>query len=678
MEKNTMEQGDTNNMDEHRERPVPADEGVYELPRTADDMKRELAEGTVSLLSGLIWFIVTGVVLGGLWLMFERGTLISESTEYSRVLSLIVFLPVLGVIFNIAAPHRGLFFIRLNSLVYTILPFALCMLLLFGYSKVRDADGFVIYTDQLGNELIIRGDGTHEPIIGENEDPWNYELRDGRYMIEVDGELEPVRATVVKDYYYERGTARMQFEELRKWVVMTDRPATEVGESEYTIAKFEYHLGVDGISFPLIILTTLLSTLAIISSFNITRRLKEYMSWFLLLEVGMLGTFVALDYLLFYIFWELVLVPMYFLIAIWGGPRKEYAALKFFLYTLFGSVFLLVGIISLYFLTGRQTFDIIKLQDLAPTYLSSASMFRWQLLLFGAFFLSFAIKVPIFPFHTWLPDAHVEAPTAISVLLAGVLLKMGTYGFMRMSVPTFPEAAYCLAPALGVLAVINILYGSLVAMAQTDLKKLVAYSSIGHMGFAMLGIAALNKWGMNAAQLQIFNHGIISASLFLLVGVIYDRAHTRDLNVFGGLLPQMRMYGIIMIIASMANLGLPGLAGFWGEFLSLMGAVNQTDFITSGGLAFFRVLAPIAVIGIIITAGYMLIMVKKIFMGPLNERWSWLWDMDARELVATVPLILLMIFIGVYPMPLIALFDQSIARLVDLARLGAGVPPVGF
>jgi NADH-quinone oxidoreductase subunit M len=226
--------------------------------------------------------------------------------------------------------------------------------------------------------------------------------------------------------------------------------------------------------------------------------------------------------------------------------------------------------------------------------------------------------------------------------------------------------------------VINIVYGSLVAMAQTDLKKLVAYSSIGHMGFAILGMASLTKFGMMGAQLQNFNHGIISGSLFLLVGVIYDRAHTRDLNVFGGLLPQMRLYGIIMIIASLANLGLPGLAGFWGEFWGLLGAIRQTEFTTSGGLIFFRVLAPIAVLGIIITAGYMLIMVKKIFMGPLNERWSWLPDMDARELVATVPLLFLMVFIGVFPGPLISIFETSILRLVDITRFAAAVPPMGF
>jgi len=667
-------------MNEHeKNRMVPADEGVYELPRTSEDLKKELTQGTVTMVSGLMWVIVTGLVIGGIWWLHQKGLLINPgSTEDSHVLTLIVFLPILGIFFNMIAPVEGKVFIRLNSLVYTLLPFLLSLLLLFGYTLAKTPEGHVIHTDQLGNQLAVRNDGTFNPLPDEEENIASYEIQSGVYMVEVDGVFEPVVATPLKNYLYDRSSAAMQFEELRKWIDVTDRPGTEVGESELTIAKFQYHLGVDGISFPLILLTTLLSTVALLASFNITMRLKEYMSWFLLLEVGMLGTFVALDYLLFYVFWELVLVPMYFLIGIWGGPRKEYAALKFFLYTLFGSVFLLIGIIALFFMTGSQTFDIIKLQQLAPQYLGSPSMFRWQLLLFGAFFLSFAIKVPIFPFHTWLPDAHVEAPTAISVLLAGVLLKMGTYGLLRMSIPTFPEAMYVLAPALGVLAVINIVYGALVAMAQTDMKKLVAYSSIGHMGFAILGMATLNKWGMNAAQLQIINHGIIAGSLFLLVGVIYDRAHTRDINAFGGLMPQMRMYGIIFVIASMANLGLPGLAGFWGEFWALLGAVSQTDYVTSGGLIFFRILAAIAVFGIIITAGYMLTMIRKVFMGPLNVRWNWLPDMNARELWATVPLIALMIFIGIYPGPLISLFDQSIMELVNTGRYAVGLLPVGF
>ncbi len=683
-------------MNDHDKSQIPADEGVFEMPRTAGDLKRELKHGTISSIAWVLWIIVTFLVLYGIYeLASKSGLLVKipflgidkhlgylinpESTEYSRMLSLIIFLPLLGIVFNMIAPQDGRFFIRTNSLVYALIPLGLVSYMLFGYTLAQTPGGRDIYVDQLGNHLTIDSDGFKSPILKEGEAEWTYALVNDVQMIETDeDEFESIKARLVKIYFYDRSLNGMQFEELRPWVSVTDRPATQIGEAEYTIAKFNYHLGVDGISFPLIILTALLSVLSIIASFSITMRLKEYMSWFLLMMVGMFGTFTALDYLLFYVFWELILVPMYFLIAIWGGPRKEYAALKFFLFTLFGSLFLLIGIIVLYFVTGQQTFDIIQLQQLAPQYLGKASAYGTQVLLFGCFFLSFAIKVPIFPFHTWLPDAHVEAPTAVSVILAGVLLKMGTYGFFRMSFPTFPEATYNLAPALGVLAVINIVYGSMVAMAQTDLKKLVAYSSIGHMGFALLGMAALNKYGFTAAQLQIVNHGIISGSLFLLVGVLYDRAHTRDLNAFGGLLPQMRMYGIIMVIASMANLGLPGLAGFWGEFISLLAAINQTEFRTANNLSFFGILAPIALIGIIITAGYMLIMIRKIFMGPVNEKWNWLPDIDGRELIAVLPLIALMIYIGVFPNPLISLFETSVLELVNQIRFDAGVLPSTF
>jgi NADH-quinone oxidoreductase subunit M len=618
-------------------------------------------------------------VIYGIFRLHNAHTLIDpRSTEYSHILSLIVFLPLVAIFFNVISPAKNLFFIRMNTVVYALIIFSLSMFMLFGYEAAKTDDGKLIYKDQAGNQLTITAEGIYNPIIAEGAPEINYTIVDNVQMIEVDGENEPIRPVLIKNYYYDRTKSGMQFEELRPWVNVTDRPALNIGESEYTIAKFQFHLGVDGISFPLIILTALLSVLSLIASFSITMRLKEYMSWFLLLMVGMFGTFCSLDYILFYVFWELILVPMYFLIGIWGGPRKEYAALKFFLYTLFGSVFLLIGIIALYFVTGQQTFDIIMLQGLAATALGTKDMYHIQVLLFLCFFLSFAIKVPIFPFHTWLPDAHVEAPTAVSVILAGVLLKMGTYGFFRMSFPTFPEATYHLAPALGVLAVINIVYGAMVAMAQTDMKKLVAYSSIGHMGFVLLGMAALNKYGFAAAQLQIINHGIISGSLFLLVGVLYDRAHTRDLNAFGGLLPQMRMYGIIMVIASMANLGLPGLAGFWGEFLSLLAAVQQKEFLTSNGFVFFRILAPIALIGIIITAAYMLLMIRKVFMGPVNEKWSWLPDMDARELIAVLPLIALMIYIGVYPNPLIYLFQTNVLELVNQIRYAAGVMPSTF
>jgi len=318
-----------------------------------------------------------------------------------------------------------------------------------------------------------------------------------------------------------------------------------------------YFLGVDGLSLALIFLTALLGFLACLASFGIEKSVKEYFIFYLLLMTGMLGTFLALDLVLFYIFWELVLIPMYFLIGIWGGPRREYAAVKFFLYTLAGSVLMLIGILSLYFLSDPHTFNIIQL-------IQSGVDPRWQMILFFAFFVAFAVKVPAFPFHTWLPDAHVEAPTPVSVLLAGVLLKMGGYGIFRICLPMFKLAAANLAPALAVLAVVNIVYGACVAMAQTDFKKMVAYSSVSHMGFVLLGAAALNVTGFNGAIMEMFNHGIITGGLFLLVGVLYDRAHTREFSRFGGLSLPMPFYAFCLTFLSLASLGLPGLSGFVG------------------------------------------------------------------------------------------------------------------
>lgn len=394
-----------------------------------------------------------------------------------------------------------------------------------------------------------------------------------------------------------------------------------------------YHMGVDGISYLLLLLTTLLCFLACLASFSIKERVKEYFIFYLLLETGMLGTFVALDLFLFYIFWEITLVPMYFLIGIWGGPRKEYAAMKFFLYTLAGSVFMLLGILALYFTSMPHTFNIIELAGQNDIF---TKMF--QCIVFAALFFGFAIKVPIFPFHTWLPDAHVEAPTPISVLLAGVLLKMGAYGFFRISYPILPQAAVFFAFALAILAVINIVYGALVAMAQTDFKKMVAYSSVSHMGFVILGLAAMTPNGFSGAILQMFNHGIITGALFLLVGVLYERSHTRDLNAFGGLGARIPAFGGILIFFSLASLGLPGLSGFVSEFLSLLGAFNV-----------FKVITIISVSGIVITAGYFLFMIQRILLGPLNSKWEKIEEINTLELVTLVPLMIIVVVLGVYP-----------------------------
>ena len=422
-----------------------------------------------------------------------------------------------------------------------------------------------------------------------------------------------------------------------------------------------FHIGVDGLSLPLLILTALLSLVSVIASFNIEKRVKEYFFWLLLLETGMLGVFVSLDFLVFYIFWEIVLVPMYFLIGIWGGPERKYAAIKFFLYTLSGSVFMLISILALYFRADPHTFDI-------PLLVQQNAQFagRFGAVVFFLLFVAFAIKVPVFPLHTWLPLAHVEAPTAVSVLLAGVLLKMGLYGMMRIVFPLFPQAALGFAVPLLVLACVNILYGALTAMAQTDMKKMVAYSSVNHMGYALLGLSAFTMTGFNGAVLQMVNHGIITGSLFLLVGCIYDRAHTRDISAFGGLGARLPVYMGFMTLASLASLGLPGLAGFVSEFLCFLGAFSSNEGVRLfGRLPAFKLVTALSVLGILITTGFFLRMIQKVFLGPINAKWDFLEDLSPRELAAVVPLAVLTVLIGIWPHPVIALMDATMNNLVN-------------
>lgn len=438
----------------------------------------------------------------------------------------------------------------------------------------------------------------------------------------------PLLLSIILIFKFNLSTGGMQFQEKIAWI-----PQINIW----------YHLGADGISIGLIFLTTLLGFLACIASYGINTREKEYFFFYLLLNTGMLGTFIALDLFLFYVFWEVVLVPMYFLIGIWGGPRKEYAAIKFFLYTLAGSVFMLLGILALYFTSTPHTFNILELTKPAQALALSI-----QIPVFIAFFLGFAIKVPIFPFHTWLPDAHVEAPTPISVLLAGVLLKMGAYGFFRISFPILSDAARYFVLPLAILGVINIVYGAFVAMAQKDFKKMVAYSSVSHMGFVILGLASMTVIGFNGALLEMFNHGIITGGMFLLVGVIYDRTHTRELDKFGGLGVKMPVYAGLLTVFALASLGLPGLSGFVSEFLSLLGAYPV-----------FKLITIISVLGMIITAAYFLYMLQRVLLGRLNEKWAGIVDMNKLEVFTLVPLLLITIIIGVYP--LIALKYQASA-----------------
>jgi NADH-quinone oxidoreductase subunit M len=428
----------------------------------------------------------------------------------------------------------------------------------------------------------------------------------------------------------------------------------------------QYHVGVDGLSLPLIVLTALLSLVSVVYSWRIELRLKEYLFLFLLLETGMLGVFAALDFFLFYIFWEVTLVPMYFLIGIWGGPRREYAAIKFFLYTLVGSLAMLLAILLLYFHSEPRTFDMLALIRQQPL----ADLPALAALAFWGFFVSFAIKVPIWPFHTWLPDAHVEAPTAGSVILAGILLKMGTYGFVRISLPMLPETFRAYAGVVAVLALLGIVYGALVAMAQTDLKKLVAYSSVNHMGYVMLGTAAAAAavghperaaaatTALNGAVFEMIAHGVITGALFLIVGVLYDyRAHTRGVYEFGGLGARLPVYTGLTTLAMLASLGLPGLMGFVAEFLVFVGSFGIFPYLTA-----------VALSGVIFTAAMFLWTIQRIFLGPVNERWAGLPDLDTREKLSLVPLAVLMVVFGLYPRPLLDVINTAMTGLVTALR----------
>src|SRR6059036_3472485 len=417
-----------------------------------------------------------------------------------------------------------------------------------------------------------------------------------------------------------------------------------------------YVLGIDGISFLLIMLTTLLGWISILSSWSaIENRLKEYYVWFLVLQTGMLGVFMALDFFLFFVFWEAMLVPMYLLICIWGGPRKLYAAIKFFLYTLLGSVAMLLAVLFLYFYNYRQTgvytFSIEALYKTAPhIFHDPAYGATFAILVWLAFFLAFAIKVPMFPFHTWLPDAHVEAPTAGSVILAGVLLKMGVYGFLRFAIPLFPEAAMTYTPWIVGLALIGIIYGALVAMVQRDVKKLVAYSSVSHLGFVMLGIFAWNAQGLSGGILQSINHGLSTGALFLAVGILYERRHTREIADFGGLSETLPWFAAFFMIVCLSSMGLPGLNGFIGEFLVLLGAFRAWPLESLGPLTVGNLVSAIAAIGVILAAIYLLWMYQRVMFGPItNEKNRGLPDLTKREFWTLAPVILLIIWIGVYP-----------------------------
>jgi NADH-quinone oxidoreductase subunit M len=429
----------------------------------------------------------------------------------------------------------------------------------------------------------------------------------------------------------------MQFEESASWV-----PALGI----------QYHMGIDGISMLLILLTTLLTAVSILASFTaITSRVKTYMATFLVLETGMIGVFAALDLVLFYVFWEVMLIPMYLLIGVWGGPRRVYAAVKFILYTVVGGLLMLVGILYLYFhhyeATGVYTFDLLRLYD-------TPLGFGPEKLLFLAFALAFAIKVPMFPFHTWLPDAHVEAPTAGSVILAGVLLKMGVYGFLRFAMPLFPNATLYFAPWVIALSVIGIVYGALVAMVQQDVKKLVAYSSVSHLGFVMLGLFALNVQGLQGGILQSINHGLSTGALFLAVGILYERRHTREIAEFGGLSETLPWFAAFFLIICLSSIGLPGLNGFIGEFLILLGAFRMSPWVSA-----------IAATGVILAAVYLLWMFQRVMYGPItSDKNRGLPDLTPREFWTLAPVLVFILWIGVYPNTFLRKLDAPVSELL--------------
>jgi NADH-quinone oxidoreductase subunit M len=588
------------------------------------------------------------------------------------LLTLAIFLPLAGAIVVLCIPERQKGLIRGISLLASIATMVPLVVLGIGYAKksVPAADATLL---QIANERVasiqdpalrleverLRGDATLRPSrLAELP---SADRSNPAYANET--KADELRRKGVYDVWHE------------VWELHYAKDAAITKEVRYVeygtwIKTFNIHyfLGVDGLSLPLLLLTGLLGIICVYYSFNVDKAVKAYMALFLILETGLLGVFSSLDFFLFYVFWEIVLLPMYFLIGYWGGPRKLYAAIKFFIYTLLGSVVMLVAMLALYFKTGHNTFNLLTLIGVAQNGGFDLDFQKW---IWIGLFAGFAIKVPIVPFHTWLPDAHVEAPTAISMMLAGVLLKMGGYGFFRFSYTLAPDYSHTKTIVLfvAILGLVNMVYGALCAMAQKDFKSLVAYSSISHMGYVLLGLAALTDAGIQGAALQMLNHGVSSAMMFLLVGVVYERAHHRNLDNFGGMGLQMPYYTGFATIGFFASLGLPGLNGFISEFLVFQGAFKSGESLTDAGFwtassvvyGLPRWIVYAALPAIVLTAGYILWTIQRVYLGePKQEKYKLFKDLDLRETLTLIPLAGLCIWMGVQPQVVLGYMDETL------------------
>ncbi len=591
------------------------------------------------------------------------------------LLTLVTFIPGIVGLIVLALPSQNKSLIKWTSMAAAVVTFILACMLLLGFHDQNESKAVAVFDREV--TAIVDNQVTDQTVRSK--------MREAIALIKADYGQDGAGGRG-PEVYAERVKLDLSQDEVREawrdvWELTMAQGSLVAENISYVefgtwISAFNIHyfMGADGLSLPLVWLTALLSVLCLAYSWNIEKATKAYFGLFLMLQTGITGVFLALDFFLFYVFWEVVLLPMYFLIGFWGGPRRIYAAIKFFIYTLAGSVLMLIAMLAMYFQSGYDTFNVLTLMEAANTF--SHDMQFW---LFLAMFIAFAIKVPIFPFHTWLPDAHVQAPTAASVVLAGVLLKMGGYGFFRFSFPLCPDAANgdVAMPIFGnfinfmaVLGVINIVYGAFCALAQKDFKSLVAYSSVSHMGFVLLGLAAMTDAGVQGAALQMFNHGLSSAMMFLIVGVIYDRAHHRNLDKFGGIGAQMPYYTGVATLGFFASLGLPGLNGFVSEALVFMGAYQaEGDSPAQMSRLFVYLAAP----GIVLTAAYILWTVQRVFMGDMkSESYRKFPDLNFREVFALAPLGILCIVFGLWPSLILDFMDTSLSAIVQVVVAAVG------